>query len=318
MKRFKNILLVCDEETLDETQVERAIWLAKANGARVSLVQVLETAPGELARLIGAMPGGGSRDVEADLLKSYKEGLAKQAEPFRAAGIDTSETLLQGISFIEIVRQVLRADHDLVMKRAGGSREGTSVFFASTDLHLMRKCPCPVWIMNPSPRPRYNRILAAINPDPSNAQRYALNRLVLDLATSLSAADGSELQVVHAWQLEEEESLRKSAFARVPKRQIQALVDAHEAECLKQMEQVLAGYSGLEIGKQVKMLPGHARTAIPEFAEAQQVELIIMGTVGRTGVRGLIIGNTAEAILNQVHCAVMAVKPPGFQTPIEV
>jgi len=41
-----------------------------------------------------------------------------------------------------------------------------------------------------------------------------------------------------------------------------------------------------------------------------------MGTVGRTGIQGFFIGNTAEEILNQVECSVLAVKPPGFQTPV--
>ena len=43
-----------------------------------------------------------------------------------------------------------------------------------------------------------------------------------------------------------------------------------------------------------------------------------MGTVGRTGIRGLFIGNTAEAILNQVKCSVLAVKPSGFETPVRL
>jgi len=38
-----------------------------------------------------------------------------------------------------------------------------------------------------------------------------------------------------------------------------------------------------------------------------------MGTIARTGISGLIIGNTAEAILNQLECSVHAIKPPGFQ-----
>ena len=41
-----------------------------------------------------------------------------------------------------------------------------------------------------------------------------------------------------------------------------------------------------------------------------------MGTVGRTGIPGVIIGNTAEAILNRVTCSVLAVKPPDFETPV--
>jgi nucleotide-binding universal stress UspA family protein len=43
-----------------------------------------------------------------------------------------------------------------------------------------------------------------------------------------------------------------------------------------------------------------------------------MGTLGRTGISGLIIGNTAEAILDQLTCSVLAIKPPGFISPVTV
>jgi nucleotide-binding universal stress UspA family protein len=43
-----------------------------------------------------------------------------------------------------------------------------------------------------------------------------------------------------------------------------------------------------------------------------------MGTVARTGVAGLFIGNTAEAILEQIECSVLAVKPEGFETPVSL
>ena len=57
---------------------------------------------------------------------------------------------------------------------------------------------------------------------------------------------------------------------------------------------------------------------IPGFAQKERVELIIMGTVGRTGISGFFIGNTAEAILGRVDCSVLAVKPPGFETPVHL
>jgi universal stress protein E len=41
-----------------------------------------------------------------------------------------------------------------------------------------------------------------------------------------------------------------------------------------------------------------------------------METVGRTGIPGLLMGNTAETILQQVNCSVLAIKPPGFVTPV--
>jgi nucleotide-binding universal stress UspA family protein len=41
-----------------------------------------------------------------------------------------------------------------------------------------------------------------------------------------------------------------------------------------------------------------------------------MGTVARTGISGFVMGNTAETILSQIDCSVLAIKPPGFETPV--
>ena len=43
-----------------------------------------------------------------------------------------------------------------------------------------------------------------------------------------------------------------------------------------------------------------------------------MGTVGRTGVAGLVVGNTAETILEQLQCSILALKPPGFVSPVSL
>jgi nucleotide-binding universal stress UspA family protein len=61
---------------------------------------------------------------------------------------------------------------------------------------------------------------------------------------------------------------------------------------------------------------GRAGKVIPSFASKLKVDLIVMGTVARTGIPGLIMGNTAETILSQISCSVLAVKPPNFITPV--
>ena len=61
-----------------------------------------------------------------------------------------------------------------------------------------------------------------------------------------------------------------------------------------------------------------ARKEIPALAKQIDADLVVMGTVVRTGVAGFIMGNTAETILNQSNCSVLAIKPPGFQTPVEL
>ena len=318
MKRFKNILLVCDEESVHEGLIARAIWLAKANGARITLVDLVDAAPGELAGMFSALAGSGAQDVEYEVLEFHRARLTQIGAAIRDEGIGTTELVLQGIPFVEVIRKVLRDGHDLVMKGAAGGTEGGSLFFASTDLHLLRKCPCPVWVMKRGAESRYSRILAAVNPDHDDAPKNMLNTLIMDLATSLSHIDRSELHVVNVWRLIEEDTLRHSAFARVAESQVDLLVEEKRRQSEKELQGLLSNYPSGSTHRHVHSLKGEARYVIPAFAETKQVDLIVMGTVGRTGIRGLFIGNTAEAILNQVKCSVLAVKPPGFETPIRL
>jgi nucleotide-binding universal stress UspA family protein len=66
------------------------------------------------------------------------------------------------------------------------------------------------------------------------------------------------------------------------------------------------------------LIKGQAEDVIPDLAESFEADLVVIGTVGRTGIPGLLIGNTAEEILNSVDCSVVTLKPEGFETPIQV
>lgn len=318
MKRFKNILLISDGTHVHDESLERAIWLAKANEAAITVVDIIEAEPGELSRLFGALPGKRTRDVEREVVEFHRTRLSETAAPIRAQGIETMEAVLQGIPFVEVIAKVLRDGHDLVMKGASDGEDAGALAFNSTEMHLLRKCPCPVWMMKTSKRRRYARILAAVDPDPADEQRDKLNTLIMDLATSLSAMDGSELHVVNAWSLEEEDTLRHSGFARVAQSEVDLLVEAKRRESEANLNALLLRYPDSGSMRYIHMLKGPALQVIPDLAKEQQVELIVMGTVGRTGIRGLIIGNTAEAILNQADCSVLAVKPAGFETPVQL
>jgi nucleotide-binding universal stress UspA family protein len=63
---------------------------------------------------------------------------------------------------------------------------------------------------------------------------------------------------------------------------------------------------------------GPAQKMIAASATELKADLVVMGTVARTGIPGFIIGNTAESILDQLDCSVIAVKPRGFVTPVKL
>ena len=73
-----------------------------------------------------------------------------------------------------------------------------------------------------------------------------------------------------------------------------------------------------EMGGSVHLVSGDPRDALPRLARLLDIGLIVMGTVARTGVSGLLMGNTAETILRSVDCSVLAVKPEGFVTLVKL
>ena len=66
------------------------------------------------------------------------------------------------------------------------------------------------------------------------------------------------------------------------------------------------------------LIKGDPRKIIPVFAKEIKADLVVMGTVARTGLSGFFMGNTAETILNQLNCSVLAIKPQGFITPVSL
>lgn len=312
MPQFGSILLVAEENGRSKAVLERAVALAKRHQARLTVVAVIEELPRDVRALMALkLPP----EPPKSLIKEHQDRLEQLIAPIRREGVQVRANVLYGTPFLEIIREVLRARHDLIMMNAenpGGLKE---MLFGSTTLHLMRKCPCPVWVMKPTRRKRYARILAAVDPTPFDEQRNALNRKILDLATGLARIERSELHIVHAWSVPNEAVLR-GWRVRMPQRDVNELACEIRETHQGWMDELLQPYSLENLKHQVHLLKGDAGMLIAQLAEREQVELIVMGTVCRTGVAGLLIGNTAEKALRLVDCSVLTVKPDGFVSPV--
>lgn len=303
MRRFTNILFVHDPESKATSALERAVLLAKSNKAQLTALSVIDELPRTLPNL---------ENTFIELREKQLRALIKQSG---GQGLDVKIRVLTGRPFLQIIQEVLRNRHDLIVKGAKGRSRISNILFGSTDMHLLRKCPCPVWIIKPSKRKQHSRILAAVDPYQEGTDVSELNHLILNLATSLARLENSELHIVHAWNLGSEAFLRSSR-TRVPK----SLVDREVREIRKTHKKLLGDlldqYDFSDINTKVHFLKGEPEKVIPTLADKKRVELIVMGTVVRTGIPGLLIGNTAEKILTKVNCSVLALKPKSFVTPV--
>ena len=61
-----------------------------------------------------------------------------------------------------------------------------------------------------------------------------------------------------------------------------------------------------------------AHVIAPEFVVSEGIDVLVMGTVARGGVSGVLIGNTAERVLRKLPCSVLTVKPDGFVSPVRL
>jgi universal stress protein E len=308
MKRFKSILYLADGPAHQRQGLDHAVSLARQNKARLTVLAVTKqlSMDWDPERRYGAK-------LTETLVQRRLDELEVLTEPYADSGVVIYTEVLTGTPFLEAIRAVQRNGHDLLMKTACEATGGASGHLGSTDMHVLRKCPCPVWIDRPQRTYPYRRLLAAV--DPTDARADDVNRLILDLATSLALREEASLEVVHAWQLTGEQVLRAEP-ARTGVLEVEALVAGSELHHREALDRLVAAYGMSAEDPRVHLVKGEAPTVITARAEETGADLIVMGTLGRIDVPGLFISGTAEEVLEMTRTAVLAVKPPGFASPV--
>lgn len=320
MELFKNILYVSEVSVAQEASLARAVSLAENNQANLSVLDVVPVVPsGPRILPDGRTP----RELQNALVDHRLQVLESLVEPYRKR-LDICLEVLVGTTFLEVTRSVLRNDYDLLIKPAENPKF-IERLFGSDDMQLLRNCPCPIWLAPAGKQGDYKRILVAIDLDPyePNAADDNLNREILALSGSLALSDFASLHFVHAWDAPGEMLvwLWSENASKASSDYVEGMRSSHESALYRFRDQLkerigLDAYNHL--APQFHLRQGVPSQVIPNMIEKLGADLVIMGTVARTGIAGLLIGNTAEAILEQVQCSVLAIKPPGFVSPVRL
>lgn len=320
MKDPEDILFVVEDALVDQAAaVERALTLVENNQARLTVMSVLPKP--RLGLLAGKLTAAAVESRIVQVEQQRLEGLFG-SELERE---DISTQVCIGIPFIEVVRDVLANGRDLVIKAAGDG--GPHDFlFGGIDQHLLRKCPCPVWLLCRETTGKYRRILAAVDLDPwgDGGEDNGLNDVILEWAASLALSEFAELHVVHAWKSISDQ-MRPMFDSDLSDMQARKIVERERRAYHDELQALGDGLRGLVGGDahaylspRLHLRKGNARKVVPELAVELEADILVMGTLSRAGIPGYLIGNTAEEILNNVACSVLAVKPSGFVSPIAV
>lgn len=228
--------------------------------------------------------------------------------------------VLEGVPFIETIKESLRNENALIIKMAQSDISPKERLFGSTDMHLMRKSSVPVMILNPKQTELPKKILVPIDVS-HDLDKEEFNHSIVDMAGFVAQQFDSEIHLLAVWRLEGEEIIRSSSLLNIGEERIQKMMERIENKA-KSSLQTLANHLkttfALNYEPSVHLSKGNANIVIPKFVKDHQIEMIVMGTVGRASIPGLFIGNTAEVVLSTVNCSVLTTKPAGFVTPVAI
>lgn len=310
MKRFEAIAVLLSQTPQDAPILRRALELTKNNKASLSVYSVLDE-----PALVAEMHV--SRSSRREILKQVKlirrENLKTTIELLREGWLAVRGKLLVGKPFIRVIQEVLKNEHDLLMLPAEKQKNRSGLFLGGLAMHLLRKCPCVVWVFRPRSKRNFRRIMAAVNVATRQREEIEMNVKILEIASSLARQERAELHIVHCWKALAQSALAMAGGAVEERRHYQREAKANR---LKLLQTYLDRLEIDETTSHIHMLRGEATICIPELAKEKSVDLIVMGTVARSGIPGFFMGNTAEKILNSVPCSVLAVKPSGFVSPV--
>lgn len=308
MTQFQKILFYADGSPWVTEALRRALALAQHMRSRLTVCGVVERITQEVRFPDRIIPPS---EIEHVLRTDCLDALIELVKKAGGAHEDIRMEALVGGPSHEVVRAVIEGGHDLLVTGAQGESDPTPLVFGTVDMQVLRRCPCPVWVVKPNRQGRCRRILVAVGPEPTDEKGEDLNAKILDIGASLAALDGAELHVLHVWKPGGAEVLKGDRLGLPQADAERWLEDTGQAR-EQWLAELVAAIPMSGMRPERHLVRGSASRVIPALAEQLDIDMVVMATVRHKGIRGLFIGSTAEQVLGQVQCSVLAVKPAGF------
>lgn len=318
--RFKNILCVITDTHEQDEIVAHAIHIAKRHQAELTIMLALEPLPPN-ARMV--MESFSYLDSQRSMVSTAEDWIETKAKEW-GADYPLKGCVKTGELFVEVIKQVTAQNHDLVIKLTDNALLGR--LFGNQDMHILRKSPCPVWLMHQGQSRKYKKIFAAVDvnyhyPEHEVSIRRELNMDILRHAAQIALMEFAQLNILHVYDVFPDHVIRSGLLSIDNKVLEQDLAEIRKErnkelkglvkQLKKEMDKDVMEY----LKPKIHLIHGNAKAEIADTTMAFKADALVLGTVTRLGVPGFVMGNTADDVLHRVDCSVLGVKPRGFQAP---
>jgi universal stress protein E len=307
---LRKILVATDFSEPAAAALRRAVRLGEQAGAEVTVAHVIEHVAAAVAgtsfEAHWRIPAGELRKAERRLRGRAGDRLAALTAPYRGGRSRLRTETLVGVAFVEIIRAVQRVGYDLVLAGTRGLSGFRRYLVGSTAERLVRQCPCPVWVVKPGYDGPLRSILAPVD-------FSEVSGTSLQVAACLARLSACPLDVLHVLSAGDDGGPFPDDAARPDLRSLRTEVRQAAAQHL---DSFVGVHVHPDVAVRERLAVGTPWKTIGVAARRVGADLIVLGSVGRTGVPGLLIGNTAEKVLRHCGRSVLAVKPDDFVSPV--
>ncbi|AAZ28705.1 universal stress protein UspE [Colwellia psychrerythraea] len=315
MDMYQNILVVIDPTTDEQKALKRVIDLASRINTAAPDQQTNITAFFSIFDFSYEMTtilSSGERDTMRQMVIKEKQKWLDDIIALSNSPITiTSKVVWHNRPFEAIINQVIEHKYDLVVKGTHQHDKFKSVVFTPTDWHILRKCPCPVLLVKEHEWPEQGNILAAVNVGSDEAEHISLNEAITTQAKNIAQLITADVHLVNSFP-----GTPVNIAIEIPEfdaSEYNSAMQAHHKEAMSKH----ANSFDIPLSN-TYVEEGLPEAVIEQAALKIDAELVILGTIGRTGISAALIGNTAEHVIDQLDCDVLALKPDGYISPLDV
>jgi len=301
MTQYQNILVVIDPDQDDQPALRRAVYLNQRLGGKITAFLAIYDLSYELTTALATEE---RESMRQEMIQQRTEWLRYQARVYLESGIDIALKVIWHNRQQEAILQEIETGlYDLVLKMAHQYDRLESVIFTPTDWQILRKSPCPVWMVKDQPWPEQATAVVAVNLASDDQQHDDLNRkLVRETQALASQVNQTAVRLVGAYPI-----TPVNLAIELPDFDAQSYSDAVRGQHLLAMKALRQHFS---IGSaETYVEQGEPEEVIPDIAAKLNAGVVVLGTFGRTGFSAAFLGNTAEQVIDHLRCDLLVIRP---------
>lgn len=236
--------------------------------------------------------------IKKSIIKERTEWLRGQVLDAGAAFEDVTLEVVWTKALAKWVTDRAQPDQfDLVIKTVHRSQ---SLIHTPADWTLLRDCPAPLLLVSGSKWAKKPAVLATLDLNRTDGAHERLNRKVLDAAHQFASAYGGVVHCVYVIEVSRALSDLDIINPRIAAKKAKERIAPH-------LQALIEPY-GIPMSR-VHLPTGKVGHVVNGIARKVKADLLVMGTTARKGVKGFVIGNSAERVLTKAPCDVLALKP---------